>query len=120
MSYRSNVAISLPEKDFCQLLKDADEAMLDFIDEMNRRTFKGENGEKVVQIYIRSIKWDPYHDKEIVHLMNFIFEGDFPYAFIREGEDEKDVEEHERGIGNRKGSLHWKDCPVYRSRIFFP
>lgn len=120
MSYRSNVAISLPEKDFCQLLKDADEAMLDFIDEMNRRIFKGENGEKVVQIYIRSVKWDPYHDKEIVHLMNFIFEGDFPYAFIREGEDEKDVEEHERGIGNRKGSLHWKDCPVYRSRIFFP
>lgn len=120
MSYRSNVAISLPEEDFCRLLQEADEAMLDFVDEMNRRTFKGENGEKIVQVYIRSIKWDPYHDREIIRLMDFISNGDFPYAFIREGEDEEDVEQHERKIDNQKGSLHWRDCPSYRGRIFFP
>ena len=120
MSYRSNVAIALLKKDFRQLLQNADEAMLDFIDEMNRRTIKGINGENVVQIYIRSIKWDPYHDKEIIHLMDFISDGDFPYAFIREGEDEEDVEQHDRRIGNQKESLHWRDCPSYRGRIFFP
>ena len=93
MGYRSEVAISVLEKDFNKFVKgldiEEDKDVLDLLKYGNIR-----KSGKVITLYWDDVKWyEEYSDvNKIMNWLDKLADNDSPAKFVRIGEDQEDIE----------------------------
>ena len=91
MGYRSDVAIALLKEDYPKFLKMySDLRNNDFIEDFSPD--KVEEIQDTIIIHLNDVKWYDWAYEDVKAVMRILHEEEFPYEFLRIGEEHDDID----------------------------